>query len=146
ESGDAPRLARQLGVTHTLEGNLQQSGQALRVRMRLVDAGDGSTVWVKDFDREASEVLELQRDVAQEVASSLALEMGLVPAPIARSGDAEFLSRSMAARALLERTDLPVAQSIDVAESEFRALLAERPDDARAHVGLALTLIVASYR
>jgi TolB-like protein/DNA-binding winged helix-turn-helix (wHTH) protein/Flp pilus assembly protein TadD len=144
ETVGSAQLAQRLGVTHTLEGNLQQSGQALRVRMRLVAADDGSTVWVKDFDREAFEVLDLQRDIAHEVADSLALEMGLAGELDVKSGDAEFLRRYMVARALLEREDLPPEKSIDVAEVEFRALLRERPDDARAHAGLALALIVAS--
>jgi hypothetical protein len=146
ESNDSTQLAQRLGITHTLEGNLQQSGQALRVRMRLVDADNGSTVWVKEFDREAFEVLDLQRDIARKVADSLALEMGLAAELVVKSGDAEFLRRYMAARVLLERDDLPLEESIDVAEAEFRALLHERPEDARAHAGLALALILASLQ
>lgn len=146
DPGDPAERAQRLGATHALEGNLQQAGQALRVRMRLVETASGRTVWVKDFDREASEVLGLQRDVAEEVATSLALKMGLPAAPVVTSGDAGFLARYMAARALLERADLPREQSVDMAEAEFRALIDERGDDARAHAGLALTLAIAAMR
>ncbi|ANB16963.1 winged helix-turn-helix domain-containing protein [Dokdonella koreensis] len=146
DESDTAGLVRRLGITHALEGNLQQAGQALRVRLRLVDTGSGSTVWVKDFDREVSEVLGLQRDVAHEVAASLALRMGLDPAAAIRSGDADFVRRSMEARALLARTDLPEEASVAVAENEFRVLVRERPTDARARTGLALALLVRSQR
>ncbi len=145
DGGGSSGLIRRLGITHSLEGNLQQSGDDLRVRLRLVDATTGDTVWVKDFDRKAAEVLGLQRDVAREVAASLALRMGLDPDAAAKSGDVEFVRRSMEARALLMRGMTEGAATIDRAEIEFRTLVGERPDDARARAGLAIALVARSY-
>lgn len=65
--------------------------------MRLVEAQQGDTLWAKDFDRDAAEV-RLQREIAEAVAASLALKWGLATAPMAKSGDAEFLRRYLAAR------------------------------------------------
>lgn len=145
ESTDHSALAKRLGITHTLEGSLQQVGQDLRIRLRLVDAGDGRALWAKDFDRDASEVLALQRDIAQAVAASLTLRLGLGSAPN-KSGDAEFLRRMLAARALARHTDVPADVSVDRAEVEFRSLLRERPDDARVHAGLAVALETRAFR
>lgn len=145
ESNDPAQLARKLGITHLLEGSLQQAGQSLRIRLRLVDANSGSMLWVKDFDRDAPGVLALQRDIAQAVAVSLALKLGLNTTP-KKSGDAEFLRRLLAARALAQRTDVPADVSVDPAEIEFRALLRERPDDARVHAGLAVALETRAFR
>ena len=144
-SADPATLVQRLGITHALEGNLQQAGQSLRVRLRLVDAQGGGTLWTRDFDRDASEVLLLQRDIAETVAGSLALRLGLKEAP-SRSGDAEFLRRYHVARALVGLRDLPPEASTERAEREFRALLRERPDDARAHAGLALALEIRAQR
>ena len=144
-SADPATLVQRLGITHALEGNLQQAGQSLRVRLRLVDAQGGGTLWTKDFDRDASEVLLLQRDIAETVAGSLALRLGLTEAP-SRSGDAEFLRRYHIARALVGLRELPPEASTERAEREFRALLRERPDDARAHAGLALSLEIRAQR
>ena len=69
-SVDSAMLVQRLGITHALEGNLQQAGQSLRVRLRLVDVQGGGTLWTRDFDRDASEVLLLQRDIAETVAGS----------------------------------------------------------------------------
>ncbi len=145
ESTDPAALAKRLGISHALEGSLQQVGQHLRIRLRLVDAGDGSALWAKDFDRDASEVLALQRDIAQAVAAALTLRLGLGAAP-KKSGDAEFLRRFLAARALAANIDVPPDVSVEPAEAEFRALLRERPDDARVHAGLARALEIRAFR
>lgn len=139
ESDDPPRLAQRLGITHVLQGSLQQAGQALRVHLRLVDAKNGNTLWARDFDRNASEVLLMQREIAESVATSLTLKLGLATAT-ARSGDAEFLRRFMAAQKLLFDYSVPDERRLEPAEAEFRALLRERPDDARVHAALAVAL------
>lgn len=145
ESDDPARLAQRLGITHALEGNLQQAGQSLRVRLRLIDTQGGRALWTRDFDRDASEVLLLQREIAEAVAASLTLKLGLTDTP-SRSGDAEFLRRHLSARALVNRRDLPPEASTEKAEAEFRELVRERPDDARAHAGLALALELRAQR
>ena len=145
ESTDPAALVRRLGVSHALEGSLQQDGQRLRIRLRLVDAHNGSALWAKDFDRDATEVLALQRDIAEAVAASLSLKLGL-PATTAKSGDAEFLRRYLAARALLRQRQGQIDKTVESAEAEFRSLIRERPDDARAHAGLALALGARSFR
>lgn len=146
ESTDPAQLAQRLRVTHLLEGSLQQDGQSLRVRLRLIEAGDGRALWAKDFDRDAAEVLLLQREIAGSVAASLALKLGLTATQMASSGDAQFLRRFLAAQALIERRDLPIEESTDLAESEFRELLRERPDDARVHAALAIALEIRAQR
>ena len=138
ESDDPALLAQKLGITHLLEGSLQQAGQALRIHLRLVDT-HGRALWARDFDRDASEVLLMQREIAESVATSLTLKLGLATVP-GKSGDAEFLARFLAAQTLLYNQSLPLEQRQEPAEAEFRALLRERPDDARVHSALAVAL------
>ena len=146
ESTDLAQLTQRLGITHALEGSLQQAGQRLRIRLRLIEAGSGRALWARDFDRDATEVLTLQREIAQAVATSLTLKMGLAAAPVAKSGDAEFLRRYLAAQALLRSRQGVIDRTVEPAEAEFRALIRERPDDARAHAGLASALATRAYR
>lgn len=146
ESGEPARLIERLGISHLLEGSLQRSGEHLRVRLRLVEARGGGALWARDFDREAPEVLLLQREIAESVASSLALRLGLAGAPIARSGDVEFLRRFRAAQTLGLHQPGPVEETVEPAEGELRALLRERPDDARVHSALGLVLVVHAAR
>ena len=71
---------------------------------------------------------------------------GLATQPQARSGDAEFLRRYLAAQALLRSRQGAIDKTVEPAEAEFRALVRERPDDARAHAGLASALATRAYR
>lgn len=140
ETREPAQLVPQLGITHALAGSLQQDGQALRVRLRLVDARSGETRWAREFTRDAAQVQQLQREIAESVATSLTLKLGLVTAP-SKSGDAEFLRRFLAAQALISSRAVHYdAEPLVAAESEFRALLRERPDDARVHAALAQAL------
>ncbi len=136
ESDDPRRLAQRLGITHVLQGSLQQAGQALRVHLRLVEAKTGNTLWARDFDRDASQVLLMQREIAESVAASLTLKLGL-PTAATQGGDAEFLRRFLAAQKLLFDRSLSQERRLEPAEAEFRALLRQRPDDARTHAALA---------
>ena len=137
--------ATALGITHALEGNLQQSGEQLRVRLRMMEAGTGRLLWTREFDRDASETLSLQRDIADAVANSLTLKLGLA-VPDARGGDAGYQRRFMDARVLALRLDLPAEESIAKAVTTLRALALERPDDARTRAWLALALRIHGAR
>ena len=137
-------LAPRLGITHALEGSLRQSGEAMRVNLRLTDMANGRTLWSQDFDREAADVFALQSEIAHAVATALTLKLALVPAP--RGGDAEFLRRYFAAHALTgmdTRTRSATPQRtnyLEQAEAELRELAYLRPADARPHAALALVL------
>lgn len=140
QTRDPAQLVQRLGITHALAGSLQQNGQALRIRLRLVDARSGDTLWAKEFTHDAADVQQLQREIAESVATSLTLKFGLHTAP-AKSGDAEFLRRFLVAQALLPHDTRATNEGrVESAESEFRALLRERPDDARVHAALATAL------
>ena len=143
-SHDLASLVRQLRVTHALEGSLSQSGERLRMRLRLLDVRDGSAVWTQDYDREAADVLALQQDVARSVASALTLKLGLAT-PVTRGGDANFLRRYYAARAVLYVPQATRGEPIESAELVLRALLRERPDDARVRATLAAALEARAF-
>lgn len=144
QSADIAALVPRLQISHALEGSLRQSGEQLRVHMRLTEAATGRTLWAQDYDRRAAEVLVLQRDIARAVAVALALKLGLSSGPTAEGGDAAFLRRYFAARNQL-RLGTP-GLNIERIEAEFRALVRQRPEHARSHAGLALALDVRAFR
>jgi TolB-like protein/tetratricopeptide (TPR) repeat protein len=70
------RIADSLGVSNVLEGSAQRIGAQLRIRLRLVDARDGSTRWSETYNREMRDVFSVQSDVAGGVARELNLRLG----------------------------------------------------------------------
>lgn len=73
---DVRAIADSLEVNHLLEGSLQRTANQLRVRVRLIDARDGSTSWSDTYDRELRDVFAVQEEIAQDVAREMGLRLG----------------------------------------------------------------------
>src|SRR4029450_6875461 len=52
-------IARQLGVAHILEGSVQRSGDAVRVNVQLIKAGNDSHLWADSFDRKLHDIFSV---------------------------------------------------------------------------------------
>jgi serine/threonine-protein kinase len=75
EQVDALTAARQLDVEAVLEGNVQRSGERLRVSVNLLRAADGVSLWADSFDLGASDIFAVEDTVARQVASRLRLNL-----------------------------------------------------------------------
>lgn len=64
-------IAGALNVAYVLEGSVRKSGKTLRVTARLVRASDNFLVWSEAYDRQASDILVIQDDIAAEVRRAL---------------------------------------------------------------------------
>jgi len=66
--GDAPAIARTLGVHYLLDGNVRRVGTRIRVSVRLLNGATAVARWGDVFDRSPDEVLALPSEIAREVA------------------------------------------------------------------------------
>jgi len=66
-----PEIARQLGVTHILEGSVQKSGDAVRVNVQLIKAANDSNLWADTFDRKLTDIFSVESEVAKAIADQL---------------------------------------------------------------------------
>jgi serine/threonine-protein kinase len=64
-----------LGVDAVLEGNIQRSGEVLRVTTRLLRVSDGSSIWADKLDQPWSDLFNMQDRLAEQVAFALALRI-----------------------------------------------------------------------
>src|SRR6266576_3785187 len=64
-------IAKQLGVAHVLEGNVQKSADTVRVNVHLIKAASNSPVWADTVDRPLTDILSLESEVAITVADQL---------------------------------------------------------------------------
>jgi TolB-like protein/Tfp pilus assembly protein PilF len=74
--GVAAQIVRELGVDYILEGTIQRArlsdpNSPVRIRPQLFRASDDSLVWAKPYDDDMREVLQIQSDLAEEVAQAL---------------------------------------------------------------------------
>lgn len=65
-------FAGELGVAHVIEGSVQRVGDAVRIIVQLIDAATGEHVWSEDYDSSLADLLDLQVEIAGQVAEKLA--------------------------------------------------------------------------
>ena len=66
-------IARELGVSYVLVGNVSRAGNNVRIIVRLVNGSNEQLLWTEDYKRamKAKDLHEIQSDVAQQVADNL---------------------------------------------------------------------------
>jgi TolB-like protein/Tfp pilus assembly protein PilF len=68
-------IGKALGVSNILEGSVRRSGNKVRVNVQLIDANTDEHLWAKDYDRELTDVFDIQSDLAREIANALQAEL-----------------------------------------------------------------------
>jgi serine/threonine-protein kinase len=74
---DVRRIAATLGVNSVLEGSVRRASDRLRVTAQLINAADGAHLWSGRYDRDLSDVFEVQDEIARAIVA--ALEVTLLP-------------------------------------------------------------------
>ena len=70
---DIRHISRELGADHILEGSIQQDGDRVLINTQLIDSATGLHVWSASYDRIASNILDLEIEIAQDIAKTLNL-------------------------------------------------------------------------
>src|SRR5947209_3115925 len=64
-------IGKQLGVAHIVEGNVQKSGDAVRVNVQLIKAANDSHLWADTYDRKLTDIFSVESEVAKAIAEQL---------------------------------------------------------------------------
>jgi TolB-like protein/Flp pilus assembly protein TadD len=72
---DVPTIARKLNVGAILEGSVRRSGNTVRITVQLINAVSGFHIWSQTYDRESTDILKVQSDVATSVAQQLEAQL-----------------------------------------------------------------------
>jgi adenylate cyclase len=73
-------IAEILGVQAVLEGSVRRSDHRVRITAQLIDASSGYHVWSGSYEREFTQIFELQDELAKAIVQALRLELGVSPA------------------------------------------------------------------
>jgi TolB-like protein/DNA-binding winged helix-turn-helix (wHTH) protein len=71
------RIGRELGVDYVVEGGVRRGGERVRITVSLIKVGDRTQLFSEAYEREAKDLLALQREVAQQLARRI--EIALSP-------------------------------------------------------------------
>ncbi|MDA2935563.1 protein kinase, partial [Acidobacteria bacterium AH-259-D05] len=72
---DLQEAGRVLGVRALVMGRVQMRGGSLTIRAELVDVTENIQLWGERYDRNISEILEIERDIAREISDQLRLQL-----------------------------------------------------------------------
>jgi TolB-like protein len=72
---DLRSIGNQLGVAYVLEGSVRKSGDRLRVTAQLINTKDGTHLLSQSYDRDLSDVLKMQDEIAIKVARAMQTEV-----------------------------------------------------------------------
>jgi TolB-like protein/DNA-binding winged helix-turn-helix (wHTH) protein/tetratricopeptide (TPR) repeat protein len=101
-------IAKELGVTHVLEGSVRREGEDVRLTLQLIEARSDEPVWSETYDRRLTSAMRLQSQVAQEVATQLSVKLASSSAELPGSADPEaydlFLRARLAVPPIDQRT------------------------------------------
>jgi serine/threonine-protein kinase len=84
---DIRQIGETLHVASVLEGSVRKAGNRVRISVQLIDAGQGNNLWSERYDREMTDVFEIQDEISQNIVGKLRVKLasqsgsGVTPAP-----------------------------------------------------------------
>jgi serine/threonine-protein kinase len=162
------KIGEELDADELLEGDVQRSGDAVRVRVTLIDPATEETRWSQGYNHTSQDVFKIQSEVAEKVAAVLKIQLAeresrQLKRPPTNNGEAydlylRALAQSDRANNSLSSTDTVIARltraialdssfaaawalrGASLSTSVFLGADTSRVDQAQADVHRALTL------
>ena len=133
----AKQIGRELDVDALVSGSVQRSGQRLRVRAQLVDVSSDQNLWADGFERELTDILVLQQDIARAIVERI--DAKLAPTESARLAKARRVNPEAHEAYLRGRYHWHRYTTADwiKAQQQFERAIELDPGYAQAYVGLA---------
>ena len=75
KSVDVAQVARQLNVSHVLEGSVRKAGGRVRITAQLIDGAAGDNLWAERYDRDLNDIFALQDEISEAIVKALKLKL-----------------------------------------------------------------------
>jgi TolB-like protein/DNA-binding winged helix-turn-helix (wHTH) protein len=130
------QIGRELGVGYLLEGSVRRGGDRVRITAQLIRATEQTHLWAESYERPITDVLNIQREIAERITHSLSIQ--LLPAQTSASASAPVNLESYDKYLLgLHELGEDTPESVNKAIHYFQEGIAKDPKDARLHAALA---------
>ena len=149
-----PRIGKDLGVQYVIEGSVRRDSERVRITAQLIQVKDQSHLWAREYDRDLGHLLELQAEIARELANEIDFSLsGRRPAEAARQAVAHAPGSKSGANSY-EAYDLYLkgryfwnkmtGGGFRQAADYFQQAIDKDPNYGRAYAGLADTFSLES--
>lgn len=144
-NSDVATIAGKLGVAHLIQGSVQSGGGRVRIIVHLVESASGFGLWSERYDRQATDLLEVQEEIARTIAQRLRLQFaGDDDRPLLRPHTRQPDAYATYLKGRFEQ-NRRTAESLRVALEHFRHAVAIDPEYALGYAGIADTLSLLSW-
>jgi TolB-like protein/DNA-binding XRE family transcriptional regulator len=133
---DAREVGRRLNVDTILEGSIQKVGERLRITAQLIDAGSGFQFWSQRFDRQMTDVFNIQDEITLAIVQQLKVELiakERAAVTAKKRENLESYNLYLKGRFYWAQRPQGIAKAIEF----FERAIEKEPTSARAHAGLA---------
>jgi len=140
-SVDVRAVGRDLGVRSVLEGSIRRAGNRVRITAQLIDAATSAHLWADRYDRDLTDIFEVQDEVVEKIVGALAVTLTQGEQRRLRrhgTSNVEAYECWLRARALLTRG---TRESIVQARAMYRRAIEFDQNFAAPHAGLAFAAI-----
>jgi serine/threonine-protein kinase len=140
-----PEIARVLNVDAVVEGSVTRAGDRVRITAQLIDARADRHLWGQTFERQSSDVLALQGELASAIAT--AINVQLTPREQSRLSAAPRVNPEAHDAYLKGRFffNRPSDENLQKAIAQFEEAIRLNPTFAPAYSGLSDVYTWAAY-
>jgi TolB-like protein/DNA-binding winged helix-turn-helix (wHTH) protein/Tfp pilus assembly protein PilF len=130
------QIGQELGVGYLLEGSVRRGGDRVRITAQLIRATEQTHLWAESYERPLTDVLNIQREIAEKITHSLSIQ--LLPLETSSAASAPVNLESYDKYLLgLHEVGQGTPESVNKAIQYFREAIAINPNDAHLYVALA---------
>ena len=144
-------ISKELGVQYVLEGSVRRDAGKVRITAELIQTKDQAHLWSQEYDREATSLLAVQSEIAQEIAREIKITLRQSPTQGTVSAAAPSATLSPSGYAAYDLYlegryfwNKRTTQGLQRAADYFQQSIDKDPSYARSYAGLADTYALMS--
>jgi adenylate cyclase len=139
-----PQVCRDVGVKFALEGSIRKAGNRVRVTAQLIDGDSGGHLWAERYDRDLTDIFEVQDDITQQIVQALKVTLSQAEKSRMADGgtnDVDAHDLFLRGRELI-RGDKKDREMFDQAVDYFQRAIELDPNFAGPYAGLGMAYLL----
>ncbi len=113
---DVRQIGETLHVANVLEGSVRKAGNRVRISVQLIEVAEGNNLWSERYDREMTDVFEIQDEISQAIVAKLKVKLA------SQSGSGSGIDRTRPPRAARQALYGKSGSLQSLPQGPFRAL------------------------
>ena len=134
------QIGQELGVQYVLEGSVRRDAERIRITAQLIQVKDQGHLWAEEYDRDFSDLLVLQGEIARKISDQIEIALGGHRPSAPRTGIVASPANQEAYELYLKGQyfwNKRTPEGLERAIGYFQQATSKDPNYARAYAGLA---------